>query len=167
MNPRGTKKRSRKCKKLNDELEALDAVFPREVCAGFLSMERKREDRRCSVGTSCPNGFFCRPEDFLPSQKFAESLRYYDRVGFSQNWQNRRLFLGCWVPLKIDTIATSAIRVRIVQQECDRAMKLKKIVGFFGAYWVSQIQYDRNFCLWIPLKKCLIWRKKWQNRRLF
>ena len=83
MNPRGTKKPSQKCKKLNGVLEALDAVFPREVCAGFLSMERKREDRTCSVGSAVIlTGFFAGPRIFSP---LAESLRYYERVGFSQN----------------------------------------------------------------------------------
>ena len=89
MNPRGTRKRSRKCKKLNDELEALDAVFPREVCAGFLSMERKREDRRCSVGTSCPNGFFAGPRIFSPLK----------------NLQNRYVTMTRLVSLKTDKIA--------------------------------------------------------------
>ena len=96
MNPRGTKKRSRKCKKLNDELEALDAVFPREVCAGFLSMERKREDRRCSVGSALVlTVFFAGPRIFSPLK----------------NLQNRCVTLTGLVSLKTDKIAAFFLNV--------------------------------------------------------
>ena len=106
MNPRGTKKPSQKCKKLNGVLEALDAVFPREVCAGFLSMERKREDRTCSVGSAVIlTGFSAGPRIFSPLKNLQN--RYVTMKGLVSLKTDK--IAAFFLDVGLDTITTSAI----------------------------------------------------------